>query len=187
MASCTQDEYSYVLIAHSVEAKRISLLTLLAVMDDSDRDFCVVKCAEYLSALSTSSPTAFSALAMRAVRFLVLRAALLEVRHDTALETIAAVMQSVSGVLASNLPTLVRQPGSAMEVVAILEADTCVAGERNAARKKSATALERLFRLQQQFGLKTSTRLLVNLLRIGGLAAMKVGCFCPSHLAPRSD
>jgi hypothetical protein len=150
----------------------------------TNRDFCVVKCAEYLSELSASSPTAFSALSMRAVRFLLLRAALMEARHDTTLETIATVISSVSSIVASNFPALLCQPDARMEVIAILEVDAVGNQGRSAARMRPVTVLERLFRLQQQFGLKNWTKLLIKLLQIGGLAAMKVGHVTASVSSP---
>jgi hypothetical protein len=162
-------------------AARNSRLTRFAV---TNRDFCVVKCAEYLSELSASSPTAFSALSMCAVRFLLLRAALMEARHDTTLETIATVISSVSSIVASNFPALLCQPDARMEVIAILEVDAVGNQGRSAARMRPVTVLERLFRLQQQFGLKNWTKLLVKLLQIGGLAAMKVGHVTASVSSP---
>ncbi|CAI5704152.1 unnamed protein product [Peronospora effusa] len=136
--------------------------------------FCLVNCSEYLVTMSNGKHSNFPPLSVAAVRFLLYHSAVQSQIHDSEIDKLSKVMENASKLASANFCSIKDSLPVQTTAIGCLEDDVLSKYVKKGTSPKRVKTLECLFQLNLASGVAYITQLCLQLVRLGGIGALKV-------------
>ncbi|KAG1698470.1 hypothetical protein DVH05_015012 [Phytophthora capsici] len=136
--------------------------------------FCLANCSKYLVSMSNSRHSSFASLSVAAVRFLLYHCAVQSRWHDNEVGKLSMVLENICKLASANFSGVANPISVQSVAISALDDEIPFRIVKKGGQPKRVKVMECLFHLECANAVTYITQVCLQLLRLGGIGALKV-------------